>query len=742
MGGMPPGTLASPGPPQAPRPPLIGALITANSLRLLTARSGATDPVARHAFGWLLIFGGLDALLVKPVVQTGAAPWAVYIVGGAVFILVGAVGLWVEVSPAVLTAAPFLGVACVSLFTWTSEPMLGAATFYLIPIGFSGLFLGRGNLVGTVLTVIASFTVAVVVAPDAHLRGQLLLSVVVVSVSGAALVYGLRVRVTTLTRDLVTAATHDPLTGLLNRRGVAVVRAEGAPVSVVMFDLDHFKHLNDTQGHAAGDAALRRFAQALSACARADDVIGRVGGEEFVAILPGARADEAAVLAERVRTALGEDADAPVITVSAGVAATHPGGEALDDVMHRADAALLSAKRHGRDRVSVADAPLAPSEPRPVSGLADGWTVGMSWQAACRAAWSELRRGTRRVALPAAQVRRVAAGLILVGAALCSGVTQTVSSPYDRPEGLLALAAGMALLGVALLTVRALDVISPIVPLIGVMVPVSIAALADVHAGAALYLAWPLLFAAYFFPARMVVGAFLLGVVGLSVALALSAGREGTQWVAIAINSACALGLITALVFLVRVRIDHGHSLMTSHARTDALTGLANRRAFHEQAPLALAAGPGAAVLFDIDLFKRINDRHGHEVGDEVLRIFATALDRQARDGDVAARFGGEEFVAVLPRASAAEAEGFAERVCAAFRESALEAGHHVSASAGVADGGGGADDPGGVVDDLVARADVALYQAKRAGRACVRVWIPEPETTPGASASPGLPSG
>ncbi len=162
------------------------------------------------------------------------------------------------------------------------------------------------------------------------------------------------------------AAATDPLTGVLNRRGffqgAAIVmdrnRRSLAPVSVLAFDLDHFKSINDRWGHAAGDSVLQLFATVARKTMRAGDVIGRVGGEEFVAILPGTLADAAAV-AERVRAAFaaaGAEPDGRQIaaTASAGVACGSPLAT-VEALMARADAALYRAKMNGRDRVETAD---------------------------------------------------------------------------------------------------------------------------------------------------------------------------------------------------------------------------------------------------------------------------------------------------------------------------------------------------------------------------------------------------
>ncbi|HEY8090245.1 MAG TPA: diguanylate cyclase [Polyangiaceae bacterium] len=136
-------------------------------------------------------------------------------------------------------------------------------------------------------------------------------------------------------------------------------RAGGAPVSIAMLDLDHFKQVNDTFGHARGDGVLRAFADRVRDRTRRSDLLVRRGGEEFVLVLPAADGARAFVLAERIRHAVG-GAPMPVTdgasitqTVSIGVA-TWDGTESAEALLHRADLALYEAKNLGRDRVVAA----------------------------------------------------------------------------------------------------------------------------------------------------------------------------------------------------------------------------------------------------------------------------------------------------------------------------------------------------------------------------------------------------
>lgn len=157
----------------------------------------------------------------------------------------------------------------------------------------------------------------------------------------------------------------DPLTGALNRRGFdeafsskppagGVNLDPETPVSVIMIDIDHFKAINDTHGHAVGDEVLRHVARLLSAGLRAGDAIVRWGGEEFVLVLPNVSTRAAARIAERARATV-EGSPTRVakgigVTVSAGVA-SRKSEESLDELIGRADASLYRAKQSGRNRV-------------------------------------------------------------------------------------------------------------------------------------------------------------------------------------------------------------------------------------------------------------------------------------------------------------------------------------------------------------------------------------------------------
>ncbi len=167
--------------------------------------------------------------------------------------------------------------------------------------------------------------------------------------------------------ELTRLANTDVLTGLRNRRSffdaaaseVARAQRYGNTLSVILIDLDRFKLINDTYGHAAGDAVLVRFAGICRRQVRDVDLLARVGGEEFAILLTETPEDDAAELAMRIRHAVHEitmlaDGQSFDFTVSIGVAAYQHGNDSLEALMQRADDALYRAKETGRDRICIA----------------------------------------------------------------------------------------------------------------------------------------------------------------------------------------------------------------------------------------------------------------------------------------------------------------------------------------------------------------------------------------------------
>lgn len=159
-------------------------------------------------------------------------------------------------------------------------------------------------------------------------------------------------------------ATRDELTGLSNRRRMIEMlgdeikreRRRDEPLSIALLDLDHFKRVNDTHGHQAGDEVLRGFAQAATASLREMDTLARWGGEEFLLLCPGSTAEQAAIGLTRLRSRLADQPLLPglSVTFSAGTAQYRP-GESIEQTVERADQALYQAKEHGRNRTVQSD---------------------------------------------------------------------------------------------------------------------------------------------------------------------------------------------------------------------------------------------------------------------------------------------------------------------------------------------------------------------------------------------------
>jgi diguanylate cyclase (GGDEF)-like protein len=153
-------------------------------------------------------------------------------------------------------------------------------------------------------------------------------------------------------------ATHDPLTGLANRLAAtgrletefAMFQRTRRPFSILMIDVDDFKTINDSLGHAAGDRALKQLSEIFNASLRVSDLVARLGGDEFMAILPDAGLSAAMVTAEKLRAAVA-GSSLHNVTVSIGVTTASATDEVYDGVLQRADGHLYEAKRMGRNRI-------------------------------------------------------------------------------------------------------------------------------------------------------------------------------------------------------------------------------------------------------------------------------------------------------------------------------------------------------------------------------------------------------
>lgn len=277
-------------------------------------------------------------------------------------------------------------IAAISWAYAVSGPARGAAVLLLVLMPLFGMFTLTPRQ--TRLMAACSFlSIALVMAWKASAQPErydprvelmhLLFAAIVLSVSSvlATLIGRLKRRSQQERAELADAleriqllATQDELTGLTNRRAAGerlrrAAREPGAPLCVAMIDLDRFKQINDGHGHAVGDEVLRHFAQIARQTVRAEDMLARWGGEEFLLLMPATTPEQAlAVLArlrERLRAApLAAVGPGYTVTFSAGVASCSGAGDAdLDAAIMRADEAMYRAKREGRDRAMLQPVP-------------------------------------------------------------------------------------------------------------------------------------------------------------------------------------------------------------------------------------------------------------------------------------------------------------------------------------------------------------------------------------------------
>jgi diguanylate cyclase (GGDEF)-like protein len=251
-------------------------------------------------------------------------------------------------------------------------PSIPTMAWFAIPaVTLSARFSGKGIIAGVGVTLALMTAVAFGVNAEAVIHNPTLL------IAPAALVLAVTMLSTALMQSDVQHRNEivlDPLTSTLNRKALTARVAElteqasvtGEPIGIALGDLDHFKQINDSCGHAVGDAVLKDVAYLLRKELRAFDLIYRIGGEEFLLLLPGADLEQTEQVAEELRQAVRSEAvgGGQQVTMSFGIAASKRGGAfSYDAVFGQADAGLYDAKRCGRDRVCRApgDRALAPA---------------------------------------------------------------------------------------------------------------------------------------------------------------------------------------------------------------------------------------------------------------------------------------------------------------------------------------------------------------------------------------------
>ncbi|MFN8218230.1 MAG: GGDEF domain-containing protein [Solirubrobacterales bacterium] len=330
----------------------------------------STDQQLRHrretmALSAALMFAAAAAVDVIESAVPGGQTFSLA-PGLAAFGFAALVGLFgARLPSAAMAALGPVGVAMIAYALSTTNGPGDGAVLYVWPVLWEAYFFGRRGAIGIVLCVGIAHGLALGEIPDGNVDSWI--DVMAATAVVAVVVELLAARNRALLERISEEARVDDLTGLLNRRGfderagieLSRSRRDRTSLAIVAFDLDHFKRVNDEFGHEAGDRVLVHLADCLRATLRQTDVAARVGGEEFVVLLPGADRAEALAYAERVREALrgGGPPDTPRVTLSAG-ASTAVAPDGIEPLLKRADMALYAAKSRGRDR-TVLDRPPA-----------------------------------------------------------------------------------------------------------------------------------------------------------------------------------------------------------------------------------------------------------------------------------------------------------------------------------------------------------------------------------------------
>jgi diguanylate cyclase (GGDEF)-like protein len=258
-----------------------------------------------------------------------------------------------------------LGVVLIAAALAATPGAGDGAVLYVWPVLWTTFFFGRRGAAVILVCIAVAHALTLLALPAASAYPGRWLDVVVALSVLTVVVLTLIDRNDRLLAQLADEGRHDPLTGLLNRRGFderaqlerVRARREQRPIAVLALDIDHFKRVNDEWGHEVGDRVLARTAQLLVEQTRDIDVVARFGGEEFVVLAPGVDDAEAQRLAERLREvlALAASAELPAVRASVGIAAA-VAPESVDRLLQAADVALYRAKRAGRDRAVMFEA--------------------------------------------------------------------------------------------------------------------------------------------------------------------------------------------------------------------------------------------------------------------------------------------------------------------------------------------------------------------------------------------------
>jgi diguanylate cyclase (GGDEF)-like protein len=620
---------------------------------------------------------------------------------------------------------------------------------------------------------------------------RLLVSFVnVMFVSAIAFAYELTARKLKSERDrehrkVLALSKRDALTGLANRRSLEAglsKRVEACchstpprPFVVCCVDLDGFKPINDRYGHKVGDEVLRVIAERLRLSFRGNDIVGRQGGDEFMAIfdaagcLPNAEGASVELLAERMVYMIGKPIDTSAGSLQVGASlgfAFYPrDGSNADSLKRAADAAMYEAKGAGGSAWRFFNSSALPakaagsSAPSDLPALDDAADQGDPASLQAGAAEADREPKAWPIALldallhPALRLdtaimnraRILAAALLLICVLLVGTVAALALTPIPAGPNRVGITIALSVLVVSVLLLVLLrrsgnyflcSVATLLFLHFVVLAATGITGGAAAGPVAQAMAVLPLV--AYFFGGTrlgtgMVIGSLasimafaLLEMIGFRFYTSLDEAAARVSYLMVCLL--CLFftsGIAFAYVFVARNlqrERDLEHRLVEHLAQTDDLTGLANRMKFDSelsariaQASVGEASSPFTLCYLDLDGFKPINDRYGHYVGDEVLQAVSERLRGCIREGDSVGRHGGDEFILLFNSVkSEAEVALIARRLLQAIAPPMLTRAGILSVRGSL----GFAIFPfDGVSEDaLKAAADRAMYLAKGQG--------------------------
>jgi diguanylate cyclase (GGDEF)-like protein len=326
----------------------------------LVPRNGTTQ--RQIAYTAAAMYGGAAVVVIGQALTPGGPPAEPV----TALVALAAAPLLVVAGPrvplGVLAMAGPLGVVTIGVAIASTPGAGDGAALYIWPVLWVAYFFGRRETVAIVLWIGVVHAAALIALPSGDGYADRWIDVMVsVSVVGLV-VQALSHQNEALLRRFSDQARVDALTGLLNRRGfderastdLARAAREDVSVAVVSLDIDHFKRINDDYGHDAGDRVLVRLGEIFRNQSRGSDLVVRMGGEEFAALLWAADAEDGLAFAERVRETLAAVDDLGVgrVTISGGVAAARQ-PQSVEELLRQADGALYEAKCAGRNRTIV-----------------------------------------------------------------------------------------------------------------------------------------------------------------------------------------------------------------------------------------------------------------------------------------------------------------------------------------------------------------------------------------------------